>query len=1029
MAWTKEQEQAIHESGNNIIVSAGAGSGKTAVLTARVIDKINNGIHINELLVLTFTKAAAFEMKERIRNELFKDDKYSNELKLINSSYITTFDSYALSIVKKYHYLLNIPQDISISNESVVVLKTRKIIDELFEKLYREKNDDFLYLIDSYCNRNDKNIRTNILKICNSIDNKYNSFDYINFIKNEFFSDNNIERIYNDYLKLLDNIRKELKVYLNNALYVVPGETYEIFCNELNNILNCETKDIYLYSSTKMSNLKRGSSDEVKEIKATINGTLKKLISFSNYGSFDNVKNIILSNKRNINTILSIVEQYIIELNNYKTANNIYTFNDIAALSIKILEDNKNVCKEIKESFKEIMIDEYQDTNDIQEKFINLISNNNVYMVGDIKQSIYKFRNSNPNIFKNKYDEYSKGNNGIKIDLIKNFRSRHEVLDSINNIFELLMDDYIGDARYKESHEMIYGLINYDEEKMDNFSYKTSVLEYNESDNFSNNEIEMFVIANDIKSKIENNIQIYDKNNNKLRDVCYSDFVIILDRSKYFDDYKKVFEYCGIPLTILKDEDLTNNSDLLIIKNLIELLTKIKNEEFDIDFKYDFVSCARSFLYEYSDSEIYDIVKNNTYKNTTLYKDLSNISSIKSKSINDILIELLNVVDYYNKIYKIGNIDNVNIRIRTIYDMAFDLNNVGYDIYDFIEYLNNVLDSGINITYKTIDTNKDSVKIMTIHGSKGLEYPFCYFADLNHKFNDSDIKEKFIISDNYGLIVYDEDENLLKDLYKYEYIKSEISERLRLFYVALTRAREQAIIVLPYSENDKLPLNDNGVIDEIYRIKFNKLSDFIVSIKPYLKDYFSIVDLNKIDISKNYLYIKNKMVNHDNIDKKLDVNELNISSSILQNNQFSKVKYNVINNKEYNLLHTGIKIHSIMEYIDFYNYDESLIEDKFIRIKINKFMKSDILKNISNAKIYKEYEFKYTRDNNVFNGIIDLMIEHDSYIDIVDYKLKNIDDEKYKDQLYGYRDYIKEIYTKDVNIYLYSILDERIEKL
>ena len=1029
MAWTKEQEQAIHESGNNIIVSAGAGSGKTAVLTARVIDKINNGIHINELLVLTFTKAAAFEMKERIRNELFKDDKYSNELKLINSSYITTFDSYALSIVKKYHYLLNIPQDISISNESVVVLKTRKIIDELFEKLYREKNDDFLYLIDSYCNRNDKNIRTNILKICNSIDNKYNSFDYINYIKNEFFSDNNIERIYNDYIKLLDNIRKELKVYLNNALYVVPGETYEIFCNELKNILNCETKDIYLYSSTKMSNLKRGSSDEVKEIKATINDTLKKLISFSNYGSFDNVKNIILSNKRNINTILSIVEQYIIELNNYKTANNIYTFNDIAALSIKILEDNKNVCKEIKESFKEIMIDEYQDTNDIQEKFINLISNNNVYMVGDIKQSIYKFRNSNPNIFKNKYDEYSKGNNGIKIDLIKNFRSRHEVLDSINNIFELLMDDYIGDARYKESHEMIYGLINYDEEKMDNFSYKTSVLEYNESDNFSNNEIEMFVIANDIKSKIENNIQIYDKNNNKLRDVCYSDFVIILDRSKYFDDYKKVFEYCGIPLTILKDEDLTNNSDLLIIKNLIELLTKIKNEEFDIDFKYDFVSCARSFLYEYSDSEIYDIVKNNTYKNTTLYKDLSNISSIKSKSINDILIELLNVVDYYNKIYKIGNIDNVNIRIRTIYDMAFDLNNIGYDIYDFIEYLNNVLDSGINMTYKTIDSNKDSVKIMTIHGSKGLEYPFCYFADLNHKFNDSDIKEKFIISDNYGLIVYDEDENLLKDLYKYEYIKSEISERLRLFYVALTRAREQAIIVLPYSENDKLPLNDNGVIDEIYRIKFNKLSDFIVSIKPYLKDYFSTVDLNKIDISKNYLYIKNKMVNHDNIDKKLDVNELNINSSILQNNQFSKVKYNVINNKEYNLLHTGIKIHSIMEYIDFYNYDESLIEDKFIRSKINKFMKSDILKNISNAKIYKEFEFKYTRDNNVFNGIIDLMIEHDSYIDIVDYKLKNIDDEKYKDQLYGYRDYIKEIYTKDVNIYLYSILDERIEKL
>ena len=1028
MAWTSEQKRAIYESGQNIIVSAGAGSGKTAVLTARVIDKINNGIHINELLVLTFTKAAAFEMKDRIRKELLKDDKYIEELKLINSSYITTFDSYALSIVKKYHYLLNLPSNISISNESVIKMHEKEIIDKIFEDYYKEKDEDFLYLIDSYCTRNDRLIKENILKICNSLNNKINSKEYINNIKNNFFSDDSIKRIYNDYLKLLEEKRKELEVHLKNMSYI-DNETYDNFCNDLNGILNCEAKDIHLYESTALSRLKNGSSDDVKQNKERINKSLKELINISHYKGLDNVKEIILSNKRNIISIINIVEKYIDELNNYKKLNNIYTFSDIAALSIKILKENESVREETKNSFKEIMIDEYQDTNDIQEEFISLISNNNVYMVGDIKQSIYKFRDSNPNIFKSKYDAYSSNENGIKIDLIKNFRSRKEVINCINDIFRLLMDDFIGDARYKESHEMVYGLENYNQERMDDFNYNTRIVEYNPDENYSNNEIEMFIIANDIKNKIDNNIQVYDKKSNTLRDANYSDFVIILDRSKFFDEYKKVFEYMGIPFTILKDENLTNNSDLLIVKNLIELLLKINNQEYDVSFKYDFVSIARSFLYEYTDNQILDIIKNDKYKETNLFKDLCSIESINSKSISDILIEVLNVVDYYNKINKVGNLNSTNIRLRTIYNISEDLNNNGYDIYDFIEYLNDIIETGIDIKYKTFASNANSVKIMTIHGSKGLEYPFCYFADLDHKFNDSDIKEKFILTDNYGLIVYDEDNNILKDLYKYEYMKSEISERLRLFYVALTRAREQAIIVLPYSENDKLPLNESGLIDDVYRIKYNKLSDFVTSIKSYLNDYYSLIDIKDINISKDYLYTKNKKITDIEYDKDIDVEEISVNSSVLNIKEFSKEKIDTIDNEEYNLLKVGTKVHSILEYIDFNNYDESLIEDSFIKNKINSFMKNEILKDIKSANIYKEYEFKYTKDDSIYNGVIDLMIEHDDYIDIIDYKLKNISDDKYKDQLYGYKQYIESVNNKKVNVYLYSILDEKLVRL
>ena len=1024
MAWTPEQEQAIHESGTNIIVSAGAGSGKTAVLTSRVIDKINNGIHINELLVLTFTKAAAFEMKERIRKELLEDEKYESELKLLNSSYITTFDSYALSIVKKYHYLLNIPNNISISDESIITIEKNKIIDNIFEGLYKSKDEDFLYLIDTYCNRNDKSIKKNILKICESLSNRINHTEYLDTIINYYFSDDNVNKIYSNYLNLLEIKRKELQVHLVNSSYIFDSDTYQKFCDDLNNILNCDIKDIYLYESTTISRLKNGSTEEEKQAKNRISESLKELISLSKYKDLSNVKEIILSNKRNIITIINIVKKYINDLNEFKNNNNIYTFSDIASLSIKVLSENESIRKETMNSFKEIMIDEYQDTNDIQETFISLISNNNVYMVGDIKQSIYKFRNSNPSIFKNKYDLYSNNKNGIKIDLIKNFRSRSEVLNSINDIFRLLMDDFIGDARYKESHEMIYGLTNYDEEKINDFDYNTSILEYNSEENYSNNEIEMFTIATDIKNKISSNIQVYDKKSNTLRDARYSDFVIIIDRGLHFDEYKKVFEYMGIPFTILRDENLTNNSDLLIIRNLIELVTKINECEFDVNFRYDFVSIARSFLYEYSDSDIYDIVKNEKYKETNLFKDLSSISYT---SLSDLLFNILDVVDYYNKIYKVGNMNSINIKLRTIYNIANDLNNSGYDVNDFIEYLDDIIENGIDIRYKTFDNMSDSVKIMTIHGSKGLEYPFCYFADLDHRFNDKDIKDKLLLTDNYGIIVNDEENNILKDLYKYEYMKSEISERLRLFYVALTRTREKAIIVLPYKDEVNYSLNASGVIDDVYRIKFNKLSDYIYSVKSYLQDYFSLVDNSKINLSKDYLYTKNKKIETIDTKENIDVKEISIENTILENKEFSKEKINVINNKEYNLLKLGTKIHSILEYIDFNNYDSSLIKDNYIKEKINSFMNIDLLKDISNCKIYKEYSFKYIKDDIIYNGVIDLMIEHDSYIDIIDYKLKNISDEKYKDQLNGYKEYISSISSKKINTYLYSIIDERIE--
>ena len=1036
MAWTADQEKAINECGKNIIVSAGAGSGKTAVLTERVITKLKKGININELLILTFTNAAAMEMKDRIREAITKDESLHSQLDLIDGSYITTFDSFALSIVKKYHYLLNITDDINITDESIVKIQNKKILDKVFEKSYQNKN--FQELIKKYCIKTDKVLKENILSLALKIDGFIDPFGFIDAVYNNFFNENNVDNLLKTYEDIINDLKKTIRLEIDNMSLYFDSDYIEKVNESVLNILNADIDQIHLYSSVKLPTVPRGSSDEAKESKDLLKKACDKLISYGDYGTKDNIKNDIFSTKDTVLTILDVIKEFLLEVEKYKKDNNIYTFNDISKLSIKILEENESIREELKNTFKEIMIDEYQDTNDVQETFIGMISNNNVYMVGDIKQSIYRFRGSNPEIFKEKYSNYSKEIGGHKIDLIKNFRSRSEVLDNINKIFCLIMDYNLGSAEYSLSHQMVYGNTAYDTEKVKGFNYDFRVLEYTnkpKESGFQNMEIEIFTIAKDIKEKIDNNFQVFDKEESKLRNATYNDFVIILDRSKYFDDFKRIFEYFDIPLTILKDGKLNSTTDILLIKNLVDFVIKIKEDNCDIDFKYDFTSIARSFLYEYSDEYIFDVVTNNKIKETTIYNDLSKLSDkLNSYTSSSLFNEILDITDFYNKLNKVGDYEEVNVRLKTINSLSSSLGNLGLSIMDFRDYLSDIIENDEDIKYATYTKEGNSVKILTIHKSKGLEYPICYFADLDHEFNTSELKDKFIVDKKYGLIVpsnlEDIDNSLLKELYKYDFNKEEISEKIRLFYVALTRAREQMIIVIPNKETRTLEKNEDGVIEEIRRLSFNKLSSFIYAVKNYLIKYFEQINIDKLNLTKNYLYPKKiKQETLNNLKDNIVVEEINIENEVVEEKHFSKETNKLITKEENKLMKFGTKVHEMLELLDFKNIDLSIIDDEFIKSKINKFLKNDLLKNIEKANIYKEYEFIYTKDNNEYHGIIDLMIEYSNHIDIIDYKLKGITDENYKKQLNGYKEYIENLTNKNVNTYLYSILDENVLKI
>ena len=1011
MAFTKEQQLAIDKEGTNIIVSAGAGSGKTAVLTERVIRKLKSGIDIDKLLVLTFTNEAAGEMKNRIREGIIKNN-LNEQLDLIDSAYITTFDSFALSLVKKYHYLLNITKDIKIIDSAVITIYKYKILDKIFEDNYGTLQ--FNKLINDFCLKDDISIKEFIISISNKLDLLVDKETYLNNYLNEKYSDEYIDNLIKEYTKLIKNKVNELQNLYNDFLSYCTDKLISKLDTWFNPLFNSSTYNEFILFKTIPSVKFIGVEEQGLSLKEEIKEKLNEINELLRFENINEIKQSILSTKEYIEVIIEIIKKLDKEVLLYKNKYQIYEFNDISHKAIEIVKEYPNIKEEIKEHFNEIMVDEYQDTSTIQEVFISYIENNNVYMVGDIKQSIYRFRNANPYIFQKKYDAYSKENGGIKIDLIKNFRSRSETLFNINEIFNLIMDTEIGNANYIQDHNMIYGNTLYDNEDtkhnnyMDIYNY-----EMEDSDKFTKEEKELFIISEDIKEKIKNKYQVFDKKTSKLRDLTYSDICIITDRNKHLGTYKKILEYHEIPSVIYMDEELTSDTVILVIKNLIHLVALVNQNIYDDKFRYLFTSVARSFIFSYTDNKIYHLIKDKT-----IYKDKI-IELCKEIDINlplpDIINSILNKFNIYYKLTTLSDIEKNIVRINNLIDISDNLSNLGYDLLEFINYLDDTIKLGLSVKYSGNNANGNAVKIMNIHKSKGLEFSLCYFTGMHNKFTIKEISSKNLISDKYGIIIpYIKDDELhntiLKDLYINNYFIEEISEKIRLFYVALTRAREKMIILASLDQEKE---KYNHLVPYEKRIKYRSFLDILNSI--------SII--NKYIINKNANYSEDykktiiKNISKDNsnisiINKKIDINY-----TTLENKHFSKEQSKLIDKDTIKKMEYGTNIHEIFEYDDFKNPQNQYV--------IN------LLKKIDNnfINVYHEYEFMYEENNQIYKGIIDLIIEYKNYISIIDYKLKNISDKEYIKQLNGYKKYIGTITNKKVKIYLYSIIDNKLKSI
>lgn len=1015
MDLTPEQQLAVDLEGTNIIVSAGAGSGKTAVLSERVIRKLKDGIDIRNILMLTFTNEAAGEMANRIRKKI-KKAGLTSQLEFLDQVYITTFDAFALSLVKKYHYVLNIDKSIDIIDSSIIDLKRNEFLEEIFLSLYEVKDEKFLKLIGDFTTRDDEVIKKAILSINKNLDLKYNKEDYIDNYINNFYNNKYIEQLFAEYFNYLKKISLELEDSVLILENFIDSSSYENIYNSLSKLFRPNSyNDLYKNNNIILPRFTKVDSSGIS-VKENIQELFKELNELVIY-SEDELKNNYFCTKDYVEVILKIIKMLDEKISLYKKEHNSYEFTDIAKMAISIVKDNEDIRLELKDKFNEIMIDEYQDTNDLQETFIKLLENDNVYMVGDIKQSIYRFRNANPLIFKDKYDRYSINNGGKKIDLLKNFRSREEVLYNINEIFAPLMTQDIGGINYKESHAMVYGNKAYIEKGANDYNNYLDILTYNNEDKkYTNDEIEAFIIAKDIKKKIEEKYLVFDFDKECNRDVTYNDFCIILDRGSKMSLFKKVFEYLDIPMEVYKDNNLIEENDIFIIKNIIGLILSIKDGIYNKNLKYYFTSVARSYIGNLCDNEIFKCFEENKIFKTDIYNKCYEISKdIDIMTPNILLKRIIKDFDFYDKFILVGNVDAAIKRINYLLELSKNVENLGFSIIDFSNYLNEMIDSDQEIKYKEAKSNSISVKIMNIHKSKGLEFPICYFAGFPKTFNISDLKNKFMFDNKYGILTpfYKEGigETFVKTLVKNNYYLNEVAEKIRLFYVALTRAKEKMIMVMPNIEDKKYVKDEISFMDGI---KFRSFYDFIKSISGNLAKYMISVDLNNVGVTKDYEFSKSlskNMVNNE------DANMLFIEDEIpfieIEKKHASKTIKEILSVSDEKTLEFGTKIHELLELTDFKNANT---DNKYVNHLLNTF-------DFNSAEIYQELEFSYELDDVLYHGIIDLMLEYEDKIFIIDYKLKNIDDENYIKQLNVYYNYVKCISNKDVHMYLYSILD------
>ena len=971
--WTKEQKEAIDIQDKNILVSASAGSGKTAVLVERVINKVlKYKIDIDKILVVTFTNAAASELKDRLLTTLYQkiDEEPKNvflkrQIKLLSRASIQTLDSFCIELVRSNFHILDIDPNFKICDNSKSAIIKNEVMTKLIEEKYVEADnmnkDELslgLYKILELFGGKEEMLISSLYKIYLYIQSFPYPFLYLkNSIEKYNTKDLNIDLIDTDFGKqILDDVIDTLIVLLKRTKKLrekLEGidefkRHVELLDEDINILDRCikngknswDTLYELLHTSNFSKNLTVKVSDtllkdEIRDYRANV---LKKTFTLLQDRIYEKSEQILKDNKIAY-TYLKYLYDFLVLFDNeflaQKKELNLFEFNDIHHLALELLytkDESGNYIKteianNLSTKYVEVYTDEYQDTDFVQEKILEAVSNlNNRFMVGDIKQSIYKFRQARPEIFNFKYDNYEMldekkdltGDN-VKIVLADNFRSRKQVLDSINYIFEQIMSKKMGECTYSDVETLKNGATWLKECKDADYNTEINIIDINKEENkevydssedevikeifeLQNFEKEAIYIAKKIK-ELKENFKVYNVKEDKFEDVKYKDIVILTRTLKKKGTIlENVLKKYQIPAFCDASTNLFLSDEIGIVMSFLKIIDNPLQDIYMVSVMYSII--GKFSLTQIGKIRLYGNNKNiSMYDGMIIYKEyleskenLDKESSILLKKINDFL-GILDKFSNYSKVYKISELlirmyKETNIYYQFTLEKLYESKKANLNLLielareyeksttnslsSYISYIDNLafLDAGNNEA-KVLGENEDVVRIMSIHKSKGLEFPVVILADTNLEYNERELNDVVILHQDLGIGINVVDDMLgvtypsvIKQAIKSLSKKELRSEALRVLYVALTRAKEKLIIFSTVNNYEKYNgkqfiLYNNDTIDP-FIIENNKtyFSNINMALNKYKildekKDIFKInhikIDLNDDNNIKEFL--------------------------------------------------------------------------------------------------------------------------------------------------------------------------------
>lgn len=868
--WTQDQKKAISVSGRNILVSAAAGSGKTASLAERVIRKItrkDSPIDADKLLIVTFTNAAAAEMRQRIStllSDLIEKNPFDSALKrqqsLLKHASICTIHSFCLNIIKENFYRLDISPNFRIADENEISVLQGKAIDKVLGRFYDEGDKRFFKVVEIFSNeKNDLGLIEVIKEIYKFVGSC--SFPDAWFEKIEKMYENESEITETPWGMEIIRYSMEALDYCENilkgALDLLEGDQilkdiyFDALSDDFSGIISIkETINGKSWDKIRkrLEDFKRVRRKTVpSEYQEDTNVLLINGIRDYTKKSVDKIKKYFSSSEaacrkdqieitQIVKVLFNITKEFIKELSLIKKEKNIAEFNDLEHLMIKLLTERNTsgeitrseAAKEISLNYEEIMVDEYQDTNEAQDFIFRMISRDekNLFMVGDVKQSIYGFRQARPKIFIDKKEEYAlyskEDSSPCKIILGKNFRSSRGIIDTVNFVFERLMDKNAGGVDYNQEEYLSCGTPCEEKcEKKENADVVCEILEL--ADGESREKAEAKRISEIISKMIKDKYMIKDGNNK--RPVTYKDFCILLrSANSYASIYAKELSRQGIPSW----SDVTGNLlESLEVSYIMSLLRVIDNPLQDIPL----VSSLLSPIFGFTPDNLSKIrIKNRLGSLYFVVKSEGDSGDEKCKrfleKIDDYrrLSSIISVEKLINYIYEDTSYSSVvlsmtngetrlaNLRLFAEYAKKYD--GTSYrGLSGFIEFLDKLKEKEANLSSAcTISESSDVVKIMSIHRSKGLEFPICIIARCSGGFNKD--SGEVLLHERLGIGIKLKDEsgsikypNFIRNGVNLSIERENMSEELRILYVAMTRAKEKLFFLVSVKDITKSVMN------------------------------------------------------------------------------------------------------------------------------------------------------------------------------------------------------------------------------